>query len=102
MSRSATPRLQFDGSAAAASLKSAFQAELEAVHRAGPGAGPSRPQVYKPPQSQSSGGGAWASGGGGWAQPKTNGLMADGKDFAQTLAASLAKSKSTTTAEPKK
>ncbi|GAA6010046.1 hypothetical protein JCM11491_005843 [Sporobolomyces phaffii] len=78
MSSSATPSPAFDSAAAT------FQAELEAVHRGGPG------QVYK---AASGPGGAWASGG-GWAQAKpASGSMADGKDFVQTLAASLAKSK---------
>ncbi|GAA5996693.1 hypothetical protein JCM5350_003621 [Sporobolomyces pararoseus] len=95
MSRSATPRLPFDATTASASLKSAFQAELEAVHRSN---GPNKPEVYKPPQS---GGGAWG-GGGGWAQPKTNGLMADGKDFASTLTASLAKAKAAPSSDSKK
>ncbi|GAA5892421.1 uncharacterized protein JCM6883_007352 [Sporobolomyces salmoneus] len=89
MSRSSTPRPAFDSTQAAGLLKSAFQAELEAVHRAGPG--PAKAEVYKAPNQSS--GGAWGSGGGGWAQKPTNGLMADGKDFAQALATSLNKAK---------
>ncbi|GAA5927312.1 uncharacterized protein JCM15063_005862 [Sporobolomyces koalae] len=98
MSRSGTPRPTFDSAAAVTALRSAYQAELEAVHRAG--SGPSKAEIYKAPQAA---GGAWGGSGSGWAAPKTNGLMADGKDFASALAASLARAKaSTTTTDSKK
>ncbi|GAA5823138.1 hypothetical protein JCM5353_005791 [Sporobolomyces roseus] len=128
MSRSSTPRLPFDSVSISNSLKAgsfmfripfftlsftterylstAFQAELDAVHRAGPGQ--SKAEVYKPPQTSNQaggpggGGGAWAQGG-GWAQPKKNGLMADEKtDFASSLASSLAKAKASNANNTKK
>ncbi|GAA5842452.1 hypothetical protein JCM3766R1_004420 [Sporobolomyces carnicolor] len=81
----------FDSAHASALLRSAFQAELEAVHRPGP----ARAELYKQPSSTTTTtqGGAWGSAGAAWANKPTNGLMADGKDFAQALAASLEKAK---------
>ncbi|GAA5945408.1 hypothetical protein JCM1841_003902 [Sporobolomyces salmonicolor] len=108
MSRAPTPSgaAAFDGRAASASLKSgkrrhlrpsvslltpvrsclsAFQAELDAVHRAAPAA--DRPEIYKPPQQAT---GAWGSAAAWGAQPKS-GAMADGEDFLRALGASYDK-----------
>ncbi|GAA5896817.1 hypothetical protein JCM6882_005043 [Rhodosporidiobolus microsporus] len=88
MSRAATPR-PFDAAASAESLKSLFNAELDAVHRAPAGA-PNRPEIFKP--AQQAAGGAWGGGAAQWGQTKP-GAMADGKDFLQTLAAAVEKAK---------
>ncbi|GAA5933545.1 hypothetical protein JCM3775_003727 [Rhodotorula graminis] len=88
MRRANTPTPAPDARAAADLLRSAFQSEIDAIHRAGPGQ--PKGEVYKPPA-----GGASAVGGGAWGaaaatQPKP-GKLADGSDFLTQLAASLDK-----------
>ncbi|GAA5893116.1 hypothetical protein JCM8208_004350 [Rhodotorula glutinis] len=79
MHRSNTPKPASDARAAADLLRSAFQAEIDAIHRGGSGP---KGEVYKPPAGS---GGAW---GAAATQPKP-GKLADGSDFVQQLAASL-------------
>ncbi|GAA5850289.1 hypothetical protein JCM9279_006515 [Rhodotorula babjevae] len=82
MHRTTTPKPPSDARAAADLLRSAFQAEIDAIHRAPPGQ--PKGEVYKPPVGA---GGAW---GAAATQPKP-GKLADGTDLLQTLAASLDK-----------
>ncbi|TNY18253.1 DNA-directed RNA polymerase subunit alpha [Rhodotorula diobovata] len=86
MQRATTPKAPLDARAAGDLLRSAFQAEIDAIHRAAPGQ--AKGEVYKPAPSAAGGGGAW----GAAAQPKP-GKLADGSDLLQTLAASLDKVK---------
>ncbi|GAA5985295.1 hypothetical protein JCM11641_005385 [Rhodosporidiobolus odoratus] len=90
MSRAPSPR-QFSPAAAAESLKSAFQEELDAAHRTP--AGPTKPEIFKSAQATA---GAWGGGSAQWGQAKP-GAMADGKDFLQSLAASFEKAKAGST-----
>ncbi|GAA5970565.1 hypothetical protein JCM21900_004305 [Sporobolomyces salmonicolor] len=64
------------------SCLAAFQAELDAVHRAAPAA--DRPEIYKPPHEAP---GAWGSAA-AWGAPPKSGAMADGEDFLRALGAS--------------
>ncbi|GAA6022124.1 hypothetical protein JCM10207_000770 [Rhodosporidiobolus poonsookiae] len=95
MSRASTP---FSADATSSTLKSLFQAELDSVHRAAPGA--PKPEILKvaapaPPAGK----GAWGGGAAQWGQSKP-GAMADGQDFLQSLAASLEKAKAASLTVP--
>ncbi|GAA5971577.1 hypothetical protein JCM8115_001019 [Rhodotorula mucilaginosa] len=89
MQRSQTPRGTFDAATAAASLQQLFQAELDAVHRAGNAQGP-KPELYKPAQAPAAG--PWGTSATGRPAPKA-GAMASGQDFLATLNASVEKAK---------
>ncbi|GAA5865434.1 hypothetical protein JCM3774_005635 [Rhodotorula dairenensis] len=86
MQRSQTPLRSFDAAAAGQSLQKLFQAELDAVHRAGNTQGP-KAEVYKPAQAPA---GPWGTATAGRAAPKA-GAMANGEDFSTVL--TLEKSK---------
>ncbi|KWU47535.1 DNA-directed RNA polymerase subunit alpha [Rhodotorula sp. JG-1b] len=88
MQRSQTPRGAFDAASAADSLQKLFQAELDAVHRAGNAQGP-KPELYKPAQAPA---GPWGTATTGRPAPKA-GAMANGQDFLATLSAGLEKAK---------
>ncbi|GAA5986546.1 hypothetical protein JCM10908_003794 [Rhodotorula pacifica] len=84
MQRSQTPRGAFDAASAGESLQKLFQAELDAVHRAGNAQG-TKPELYKAAQPPA---GPWGAATAGRAVPKA-GAMANGQDFLAALNTSL-------------
>ncbi|BGP54913.1 hypothetical protein JCM8202_003423 [Rhodotorula sphaerocarpa] len=84
-----TPRPAFDAAAAASSLEKAFQAELDAVHRAASAQGP-KPEMYRSSAPAAAPAGPWGTATAGRTAHKA-GAMANGQDFVKAALASLDK-----------